>query len=403
MAQGDKIPIHGEASPAFSLVKDEFRRNLDERGDLGAACSVYYRGVKVVDLWGGYRDQARTKHWKQDTLVLVFSTTKGMAAMAVSVALSKGLFNLDTPIANYWPEFAQNSKGSITVRQLLSHQAGLCAIDTPINAEIIADLDQLADILARQTPEWAPGKKQGYHYLSLGFYENELIRRTDPKGRSLGVFLQDEICKPLGIEFYIGLPADFPEERIAPIFGFQKSEMLLHMNKLPPQMVLSLLWPRSLSARTLLNPKIDGPAELDARRYRLVEVPAACGIGDARGIAKAYGEFATGGQKLGITEEVMSCLKKPATTATMGSRDEVMKIEMAFSLGFMKPFPSLQFGRSRSAFGCPGAGGSFGFADPDCELGFAYVMNRMGFYTFDDPRERALRVACYKCIEKLAH
>lgn len=332
--------------------------------------------------------------------MLVFSTTKGMAAMAVAVALSQGMFELDQPIAKYWPEFAQAGKGRITVRQLLSHQAGLCAIDTPLRPELLADLDQVADILSRQAPAWTPGQRQGYHYLSLGHYESELIRRTDPQRRSLGRFMQDEICRPLGIEFHIGLPRDFAEERIAPIHGFRKSEMMFHLDKLPPRMVLSLMWPRSLTSRTLLNPHLDSPADLDSPCFRNVEVPGACGVGNARGIAKAYGEFATGGRRLGLSAEALRELQVPATPPPAGRRDAVMKIDMSFALGFMKPFPRFPFGRSQTAFGCPGAGGSFGFADPDHELGFAYVMNKMGFHVFDDPRERALREACYACIEQ---
>jgi CubicO group peptidase (beta-lactamase class C family) len=185
MTIGAQTPVCGDVAPGFERVRKEFQRNLQERGELGAACSVYYRGEKVVDLWGGFRDASRKMPWERDTLVLVFSTTKGMAAMAVAVALSRRLFELDKPVADYWPQFAQGGKGRITVRQLLSHQAGLCAIDTPLNAEILADSDQVADILARQSPAWPPGKRQGYHYLSLGLYESELIRRTDPQHRRM--------------------------------------------------------------------------------------------------------------------------------------------------------------------------------------------------------------------------
>lgn len=399
MAHTDAPNVHGTVAPGFELVKEEFARNFRERGESGAACAAYHRGVKVVDLWGGFRDASRQHAWDQDTLVLVFSTTKGMAAMAVAVALSRALFELDEPVARYWPEFAQRGKESITVRQLLSHQAGLCAIDEPLNPAIFGDPDRLAGILARQAPAWAPGSRQSYHYLSLGFYEGELIRRTDPRHRSLGVFLRDEVCQPLGVEFYVGLPKHVPEARIAPIQGFHGWEMLLHLHEFPPKMVLSLMWPWSLTAKTLLNPRLRGPADLDLPSYREVEVPAACGIGDARGIAQAYGEFALGGRAIGVTPQIFDLLKTPATPPPSGRMDAVMKIDMSFSLGFMKPFPDFPFGRSESAFGCPGAGGSFGFADPDVELGFAYVMNKMGFRVFDDPRERALREACYRCLE----
>ncbi|NND99308.1 MAG: beta-lactamase family protein [Pirellulaceae bacterium] len=401
MCQSLPIPISGSVAPGFERVLRAFERNFRETDEIGAACAMYHRGEKVVDLWGGFRDQARTSPWEQDTLVLAFSTTKGMAAIAVAVALSRRLFELDQPVCTYWPEFAQQGKEAITVRQLLSHQAGLCVIDAPINADLLADLDRLAEVLARQSPAWPAGQRQGYHYLSLGLYENELIRRTDPRGRSLGTFLREEICQPLGIEFHIGLPSDFPCDRIAPIHGFKKSEMMLHLNKMPAKLVLSLMCPRSLTARTLLNPHLNSPADLDAAEYRAVEVPGACGIGSASSLAKAYGEIASGGRVLGLSQQVIETLHSPASPPPSGYRDAVMKIDMSFALGFMKPFPSFRFGSSDTSFGCPGAGGSFAFADPDLDMGFAYVMNKMGFHVFDDPRERALRNACYECLSDL--
>ena len=189
--------IRGSVAAGFEEVARAFTKNFIERGELGAACAVYHQGKKVVDLWGGYRDAKRQAPWEEDTLVLVFSVTKGMAAMTMALAHSQGLFAYDEPVATYWPEFAQQGKEHITVRQLLSHQAGLCLIDEPLNASILADFDAVAALLARQKSAWEPGTKQGYHYLSLGLYEGELIRRVDRQHRSLGHFFQDEIAQPL--------------------------------------------------------------------------------------------------------------------------------------------------------------------------------------------------------------
>lgn len=391
--------ICGDVAPGFEPVREEFGRNFSERGELGAACCAYARGEKVVDLWGGSRDRNTGAPWEEDTLVLVFSTTKGVSALAVALAQSRGLIDYDETVAAYWPEFAHNGKGGVTVRQLLNHRAGLCAVDEPLNPEVLSDLDRVAGILARQRPAWEPGKRQGYHYLTLGLCENELLRRVDPRGRSLGRFLREEIVAPLGEEFYVGLPPEVPASRVATIEAFHPLQMLLHVNTMPPGLVLGYLNPRSLTARTLGNPKLRSPGDLDKPEYRRVELGAAGGIGTARAVAKAYGAFAAGGKDLGIRPETIAELSAPAPPPPAGSRDEVLKTDTSYSLGFFKPSAAFRFGTDEGAFGTPGAGGSFGFADPTAGVGFAYAPNRMGFHVWDDPRERALREALYACLQ----
>ena len=391
--------ICGDVAPGFEPVREEFERNFSERGELGAACCAYARGEKVVDLWGGSRDRNTGAPWEEDTLVLVFSTTKGVSALAVALAQSRGLIDYDETVAAYWPEFAHNGKGGVTVRQLLNHRAGLCAVDEPLNPEVLSDLDRVAGILARQRPAWEPGKRQGYHYLTLGLCENELLRRVDPRGRSLGRFLREEIVAPLGEEFYVGLPPEVPASRVATIEAFHPLQMLLHVNTMPPGLVLGYLNPRSLTARTLGNPKLRSPGDLDKPEYRRVELGAAGGIGTARAVAKAYGAFAAGGKDLGVRPETIAELSAPAPPPPAGSRDEVLKTDTSYSLGFFKPSAAFRFGTDEGAFGTPGAGGSFGFADPTAGVGFAYVPNRMGFHVWDDPRERALREALYACLQ----
>lgn len=391
--------ICGDVAPGFEPVREEFERNFSERGELGAACCAYARGEKVVDLWGGSRDRNTGAPWEEDTLVLVFSTTKGVSALAVALAQSRGLIDYDETVAAYWPEFAHNGKGGVTVRQLLNHRAGLCALDEPLNPEVLSDLDRVAGILARQRPAWEPGKRQGYHYLTLGLCENELLRRVDPRGRSLGRFLREEIVAPLGEEFYVGLPPEVPASRVATIEAFHPLQMLLHVNTMPPGLVLGYLNPRSLTARTLGNPKLRSPGDLDKPEYRRVELGAAGGIGTARAVAKAYGAFAAGGKDLGVRPETIAELSAPAPPPPAGSRDEVLKTDTSYSLGFFKPSAAFRFGTDEGAFGTPGAGGSFGFADPTAGVGFAYAPNRMGFHVWDDPRERALREALYACLQ----
>ena len=397
----DRFMVSGTASRDYEDVRAEFKKNFSHRGELGAACAIYHRGNKVVDLWGGYRDVQERKPWLEDTLVLVFSTTKGIAAMAMAVAHSQGLFELDETIATYWPEFAQAGKEEITVRQLFAHQAGLAIIDEQLNAERLADLDHTAEIIARQKPNWQPGLKHGYHTISLGWYQNELIRRVDPQRRSLGTFFQDEVAKPLGIEFYIGLPHDVPDERVATIKGFHRLQMLLHLHSLPTGMVLSGAWPWTLTARTIKNPKFRRADEIGGPEYRRVEMPSANGIGQVRSIAKAYSEFAIGGAGLNLSANTTAELFAPAVDPPHGSRDVILKVDASYSFGFIRPSGGFPFGTTKSAFGCPGAGGSFAFADPDRQLGFAYAGNKMGFHLFDDPREKALRDACYRCLDRI--
>jgi CubicO group peptidase (beta-lactamase class C family) len=388
---------HGTVAPGFEPVRDVFLENFRKRDEIGAACAVYLRGEKVVDLWGGVRDVATGAPWEEDTMVIVFSSTKGMSALALAVAHSRGLFEYDERVATYWPEFAANGKADVTVRQLLGHQAGLCAVDTRFDAKSLADLDHVAAALAAQKPAWEPGDKHGYHAVSLGWYEGELIRRVDPKKRSLGRYFHDEIAAPLGIEFYIGLPPKVAP-RVARIKAFHPLELLLHMHTLPPRFVLSMVDRSSLTSRAFNNPRLKNPAGLDRPEYLAVEMPASNGVGEARAIARAYSCFAEGGAELGITKETMQALTQPGKAPASGSHDHVLRVDTCFSVGMLKPSAMSRFGTSQTAFGTPGAGGSFGFADPDIGLGFGYVMNRMGFYLADDPREKALRDATYRSV-----
>jgi CubicO group peptidase (beta-lactamase class C family) len=398
--------IHGSVSSGFEEVETEFKRNFAERDELGAACTIYYKGEKVVDLWGGYRDEATLAPWEKDTLVLVFSTTKGFAALAVAVAHSQGLLDYDEKVATYWPEFADNGKENITVRQLLEHKAGLCAIDEPLDLDMLANLDVMAAAIAKQKPAWEPGTCSGYHAWSLGWYQNELIRRVDPQHRSIGQFFQDEIAKPLNAEFYIGLPADVPDSRIATIKDVTNLlEFLGNLSKLPLPLILAFFNPKSLTQRAMNNPPILlQHTSFNRRDVRSVEIPSGNGIGQVRAMAKIYSVFATGGDALKLKTETLAALHASPVPPSLGPRDEVLKANLACTLGFCKPAPYadyMAFGSSSKAFGFAGAGGSFAFADPDAQVGYAYAMNRMGGYRWDDPREKSLRDAFYKCLKKM--
>jgi CubicO group peptidase (beta-lactamase class C family) len=361
---------------------------------------VYHRGTKVVDLWGGYRSAKSLEPWKEDTQVLVFSVSKGMAAAAMAVAHSRGLFELDEPVAAYWPEFAQAGKGRITVRQLLAHQAGLVALDQQLNPQILADLDRLAEILARQALAWKPGSRHGYHTVTLGWYQSELIRRVDPQHRSLGQFFRDEIARPLEVEFHIGLPASIPERQLAVVAGFSRFDLLRHLNSLPVKMVLAGLWPQSLVARSVRCLSFSNPGKIGDPEFRATEIPSANGIGQARALARIY-DALIWGHELGLSPRTMHELVGPPVTPARGSYDAILKIDTQYKMGFSRPSRDMSFGTSGKAFGCPGAGGSFAMADPDAGLSFAYVTNQMGFQLFDDPREKAVRDACIRCVTPL--
>ena len=387
--------VQGYVAPGFEGVRDELERNFAERRELGAAVAAYHRGEKVVDLWGGYRDRHRQKPWEENTLVLVFSTSKGLAATAVALANSKGLLDYDERVATYWPEFAQNGKERITVRQLLAHQAGLCAIDERLSSRNLGDAETVDRILAEQAPAWRPGTRHGYHALSIGWYEAALIRRVDPEKRSLGRFFADEVAEPLDLEFYFGLPSDLRRDRIAKIQPPDPITLARELKNLPPRMALSFANRRSLTSKVFGNPRMRSAATLDSARYRALEIPAGGGIGQVRSIARTYSDLATGGHDIGISESTLDELQQPAPAPTKGDMDLVLHVPTRFALGFAKPSSVAPFGTGDSAFGHPGAGGSFAFADPEAQVSFAYAMNRMGLYLFDDPREKALRDALY--------
>ena len=390
--------IAGDVDEGYGKVADVFRRNLTSGQEVGAAVAVYRDGVKVVDLWGGFRNGITKAPWEQDTIVNVFSTTKGVSALAVAVAASQGLISYDAKVADYWPEFAQTGKEAITVRQLLSHQAGLPVINQPLTLDDLAEPAKMSAKIAAQRPAWTPGESHGYHNISLGYYESELIRHADPGGRTVGRFFADEIARPLGLDFYIGLPSSVNRDRVAHLHCWSRAEMLLHLYTFPPRYVASLFNPRSLSARAVAMPGARELRDFNRDELRTVEMPALNGIGTARSVAKLYGSVATGGSELGITTPTFDALTKPAMPPTDGSRDKTLHIDTAWSLGFAKPSPKLVFGSSEKAFGHTGIGGSFGFADPDTGIGFAYAMNRLGFHMWSDPRELALRQALFHDI-----
>ena len=382
--------VKGHVAAGFEAVRAAFADNFARRREQGGACCAYCRGEKVVDLWGGIRNKQTGDPWEQDTMAIVYSATKGLAAMTLALAHSRGWLDYDERVCAYWPEFAQQGKQRITVRQLLAHQAGLYVLDEPVTRSLVADLDRLAVVLARQTPAWESGTRQAYHGITLGFYESELLRRIDPQHRSLGRFFQDEIATPLGLDVYIRLPEAIPNSRLATMTPPSWVEIL---HGFPLRLALDAMNRRSKISRALRGSEL--PHDEQRVYSRDLEVPSGGAVGTARAIAHAYSVFATGGRELGLRQETLDLLAAPAVPPARGFYDECMKSDgIQFSLGFMKSTPTLPFG-SASAFGSPGAGGAMGFADPEAGVGYAYVTSRMGTRLSGDPRDVALRDALY--------
>ena len=393
MSASESRQPEGCVSQGFEPVGGAFVDNFTRRRELGGGCCAYHRGEKVVDLWGGIRNKQTGEAWQQDTMVIVYSATKGLAAMTLAIAHSRGWLDYEERVCAYWPEFAQHGKELITVRQLLAHQAGLFVLDERLDRSLVSDLDRLAVVLARQKPAWAPGTRQAYHGITLGFYQGELLRRIDPQHRSLGQFFQDEIASPLGLDVYIRLPAGIPNSRFAII---ERPTLVEMLHGFPLRLALDAMNRRSNISKALRGSEL--PHDSQHIYARDFEVPSGGAVGTARAMARAYSVFATGGHELGLRPETLALLAAPAVPPTRGFYDECMKVDgVQFSLGFMKSTAALPFG-SASAFGSPGAGGSFGFADPLRGVGYAYVMNRMGTRLSGDPRDIALRDALSSCI-----
>ncbi|EEG78839.1 EstA family serine hydrolase [Dethiobacter alkaliphilus] len=388
--------VQGQAAPGFEEVKAEFARNFSQRKEIGAACTIFYQGQKVFDFWGGLRKEKEP--WEKDTLALIFSATKGTASIVLAKLHSTGLLNYEEKIATYWPEFAQNGKEHITVRQLLSHQAGLVMLDEKLNIAELDDFDKTAAIIARAKPMWEPGKYQGYQATTIGFYLGELVRRIDEKHRSLGTYFHEEIAKPLGLDFYIGLPECISEDRMSEIIMANPLLALLNMGKMPAGIRKVMLNINSPFIKSMTLVKGYNPNKRETWR---VEQPSGNGIGTARSTAYLYSILANGGKELNLSPATFQALNAPPEKPEKGCHDQVMNIQTRYGLGFMKPDPIFRFSDNSNAFGFLGATGSFAFADPQYKVGYAYFTRKMGYYGVNDPREKSVRQAMYRCIAKL--
>jgi CubicO group peptidase (beta-lactamase class C family) len=385
------MDVHGTCDPKFEAVRQAFARNFQELGEVGAAVAVHVDGRPVVDLWAGLADAATEKAWDEDTLALVFSTTKGWTAMCALLLWERGELDIDAPVADVWPEFAAAGKGSITTRQLLSHQAGLPAFDDPTSIEECHDLECVTSRLAAQAPRWEPGTAHGYHAITYGWLVGEVIRRVS--GRTVGRFFSEEVAEPLGLETYIGLPPEL-HSRVATLLP-------IDLNNLSPSLLVDektqaiaakILDPESLTFRVFTNPAVlDGVDAFNSAEMHAAEWPAANGITTARSMSKLYGELA-------CDRILSSATLDAAQTPQVAGPDQVLVLETRFGLGFALPSEVVSYGPTGTGFGHDGAGGSVGFADRRAGVGFAYVMNQMGLSLGTDERVRNLTHGLYSAL-----
>ena len=388
----DGMEIHGIVEAGFEPVGQAFESNFSAHGEVGAAFCLYVRGRKVVDIWGGVANAKTGQQWGEDTLALVYSTTKGVTAICAHLLAEQGRLDLDAPVVQYWPEFAQEGKAVIPVRWLLSHRAGLPVIDRHLTPDQALAWDPAVEALAAQRPVWLPGTKHGYHALTYGWLVGEVIRLAT--GQSVGELLASEISGPLGLDLWVGLPEDqeprvchlIPPEPVAP-----DPELWRDWPAERIEMLKAALNPTSLTWRALNV--TDPPFNFNSRAVHAGELPAANGIGTARSLAKLYAA---------AVGEVDGCrLLRPETVAAAtqtqsDGRDEVLVVDTRFGSGFFLPssFAPLMGHRS---FGHAGAGGSLAFADPDRLVGFGYVMNQMQQNLSGDPRTASLIAAVEGC------
>ena len=382
-------PYEGTFDPAFKGVAEAFAANFADRGEVGASLCLAVDGKTVVDIWGGIAGPATKAAWQRDTIVPVYSCTKAATALCAHLLVDRGQLDLDVPVAHYWPEFAANGKDGVTVRMLLNHSAGLPALQAKVAPKGFADFNATAAMFAAQAPFWTPGTKSGYHMVSFGWLVGEVVRRVS--GKSLGVFFSDEIAGPLGLDFWIGLPAA-EEKRLAQAIPFAPSAGT------PPSEFATTLMsdPNSIQFLSFMN---TGGFDMNQRAYRAAEIGGAGGVANARGLAGMFAPLTTA--KGYLSRSRVDAMCKPSMET---KRDETLLIPTRFAEGFMvsMPNPGQPAGASvrlgEGAFGHVGMGGSIGFADPDAGFAMGYAMNKLGGGILLNERGQSLVDAAYATV-----
>ena len=371
--------IQGAVAPGFEGVRAAFAANFELEGsyqEVGAAIAVFHRGVKVVDLWGGYADRARTRPWTGDTLINVWSATKGLTAAAIARLVDQGRLSYDDRVSKVWPGFAAAGKGEITVAQVMSHQAGLAGFIEPTTIEDQFDWDGCVGKLERQTPAWTPGEATSYHAMTYGWLAGEIVRRVD--GRSLGRFVREEICEPLGADIFVGLPGALAP-RVAELLGPKVA---------PDPAATAALSPAALMA--LSNPAQD-PEAPNRAAWRAAEIPAANGQASALGLARLYAALGAGGTLDGVSILSPHTVRRMTTPVTSNGRtDMLLGFTDCWGMGVALNTPGI-YGPNPRAFGC---------ADPDAGIAIGYVCNQMGPDLVGDPRTHGLCAAALESASR---
>ncbi len=369
--------IHGTCDAAFEPVRDAFATNFAADLEVGASVAVTVDGKPVVDLWAGDASPDGTP-WAEDTIVNVYSTTKTMAALSVLMCADRGLVDFDAPVADYWPEFAANGKGGVLVKQVMSHSSGVSGFDPPVASTDIYDWDATVAHLAAQAPWWEPGSASGYHAVTQGFLQGEIVRRVT--GRSIGTFFREEVAEPLGADFHIGLDASH-DHRVGEL--------------IPPESTaadLAVAMADSIAGRTLLSCPMDA-TEPRTREWRGAEIPAAGGTGNARSVARVHSAMACGGEVDGVRLLGLDTLEAALVPQIEGT-DMVMGAPLTFGMGYGLPSEMLPLPNPRTLF-WGGWGGSLAVIDLDARMSVAYVMNRMATDLMGDPRGTGIATAAY--------
>lgn len=385
------VPVHGECDPWFSRVREVFAELACREAAYGSAVCVIVEGRKVVDLFAGTASRRQARPWRDETLVNVYSATKGVSAMCVHTLVDRGLLELSRPVARYWPEFAAHGKGEVTIAQLLSHQAGLAAVAEPLPAEARYDWPRMIAALERSSPEPPPGQGHAYHAQTFGFLLGELVRRVT--GGTLGRYLREEIAGPRGIDFWIGLGPEH-DDRVAHV------TRPLGLKPPPGQPDLTRVFQEesgSLSARAFGNPQPE-PGAVNTRAFRAAELPGSNGHGHARALAQLYAAAVSAWGPPLLSPTALSACFEPL----VDGEDLVLRLPTRFSAGFLckSDAPGSEFGHGSGphTFGHPGMGGSLGCADPAAALGFGYVTNCASASIVIDTRPSVLLDACYACL-----
>jgi len=378
-------PIDGTCDPRFARLRDAFTTNFTERAEPGGAVALMVDGRLVCDLWGGHRDAARRQAWSRDTLVNFFSVGKAFTALVALRLVERGALDLDAPAHRLWPEFGAHGKEEITLRHMLSHQAGLPAIRKDLPDGAMFDWSVMTAALTATAPWWEPGAAHGYHVNTFGYLVGELVRRAS--GRTVGQVLRDEVAGPLGADVHIGLPStehNRAAEFLWPSLLPRKPEGVLDDETL-------MKW------NTYWNPPgISGAGWVNSAEWRAAEIPSTNGHGTARGIARVYSALAAGGSIDGVDILSPDMLAAAVEEQSFGP-DRILERESRFALGFQLPQAERPLGPNAQAFGHFGAGGSLGFCDPAARVAFGYVTNDMG-PRWQNPRNKALLAAIYESL-----